>query len=424
MQERKGLRGPHLIVCPKAVLPNWAAEFAAWAPELEVILYDGRPDERALLRGRVIAGAGGRGFCVLLTHYDLILRDKGVLAKPHWSYIIVDEGHRMKNHESRLAEVMAASYRSKHRLLLTGTPIQNNMGELWALLNFLLPNIFHSAESFQSWFNAPFAGTKEDIALNEEEELVVINRLHAVLRPFLLRRRKAEVESQLPAKVEVVIKADMSAWQRFYYRSIVDDKRVETAGGGSSLNNVVVQLRKCCNHPYLFLGGEGYEPVDRNEIIRASGKFELLHRILPKLKAAGHRVLLFSTMTAVLDILEDYLHGRGYSYLRLDGNTGTSARADLVAEFNAPNSPHFLFMLSTRAGGMGLNLQSADTVIMFDSGASCHGALLLFRAADPPLCPQTGTRRRMRRRRTARTASGSAARCASLCWCRWAASRR
>jgi SNF2 family DNA or RNA helicase len=378
LQERKGLRGPHLIVCPKAVLPNWAAEFAAWAPELEVILYDGRPDECALLRGRVMAGAGGRGFCVLLTHYDLILRDKGVLAKPHWSYIIVDEGHRMKNHESRLAEVMAASYRSKHRLLLTGTPIQNNMGELWALLNFLLPAIFHSAESFESWFNAPFAGTKEDVALNEEEELVVINRLHAVLRPFLLRRRKAEVESQLPAKVEVVLKADMSAWQRHYYRSIVEEKRVETAGGAASLMNGAMQLRKCCNHPYLFLAADGYEPTDPNELIRASGKLELLHRILPKLKASGHRVLLFSQMTALLNILEDYLAGRGYSYLRLDGNTGTAARGEMLASFNAPDSPNFLFLLSTRAGGMGLNLQSADTVIMFDSGTtgSFHSFIL------------------------------------------------
>jgi SWI/SNF-related matrix-associated actin-dependent regulator of chromatin subfamily A protein 2/4 len=178
LQERKGHRGPHLIVCPKAVLPNWAAEFAAWAPDLDVILYDGRPDERAALRGRVVAGAAGRGFCALLTHYDMIMRDKGLLAKLHWSYIIIDEGHRMKNRESRLAEVLCASYKSRHRLLLTGTPIQNNMGELWALLNFLLPAIFASAESFASWFNAPFAGTKEDVALNEEEELVVINRLH------------------------------------------------------------------------------------------------------------------------------------------------------------------------------------------------------------------------------------------------------
>jgi SWI/SNF-related matrix-associated actin-dependent regulator of chromatin subfamily A protein 2/4 len=157
LHERKGHRGPHLIVCPKAVLPNWAAEFAAWAPDLDVILYDGRPDERAALRGRVVAGAAGRGFCALLTHYDMIMRDKSLLAKLQWSYIIIDEGHRMKNRESRLAEVLCASYKSRHRLLLTGTPIQNNMGELWALLNFLLPAIFASAESFSSWFNAPFA---------------------------------------------------------------------------------------------------------------------------------------------------------------------------------------------------------------------------------------------------------------------------
>jgi SWI/SNF-related matrix-associated actin-dependent regulator of chromatin subfamily A protein 2/4 len=188
-----------------------------------------------------------------------------------------------------------------------------------------------------------------------------------VLRPFLLRRRKAEVESQLPAKVEVVLKADMSAWQRHYYRTIVEEKRVDTAGGGSALMNGAMQLRKCCNHPYLFLQNEHYEPEDQKEIIRASGKLELLHRILPKLRAGGHRILLFSQMTALLNILEDYLTAEGYTYLRLDGHTGTHARAQLLSDFNAPDSPVFIFLLSTRAGGMGLNLQSADTVIMFDS---------------------------------------------------------
>ena len=171
LQERKGVRGPHLIVCPKAVLPNWAAEFKAWAPDLDVILYDGRPDERGALRGRVQAGAAGRGFCALLTHYDMILRDRTVLGKLHWNYIIIDEGHRMKNRESRLAEVLSASYKSRHRLLLTGTPIQNNMGELWALLNFLLPAIFHSAESFPSWFNAPFAVRRQRACLRRGCEL-------------------------------------------------------------------------------------------------------------------------------------------------------------------------------------------------------------------------------------------------------------
>jgi SNF2 family DNA or RNA helicase len=178
-----------------------------------------------------------------------------------------------------------------------------------------------------------------------------------------------------------VLKADMSAWQRHNYKSIVEEKRVDTSAGGASLMNGAMQLRKCCNHPYLFLAADGYEPADPNELIRASGKLELLHRILPKLKASGHRVLLFSQMTALLNILEDYLAGRGYSYLRLDGNTGTAARAELLASFNAPDSPHFLFLLSTRAGGMGLNLQSADTVIMFDR-CVVVARVLVLRDAD------------------------------------------
>ncbi len=161
LSEFKGLRGPHMIICPKAVLSNWAAEFKAWAPHLPVIMYDGKPEERAALRAQILAPAampgGAGGFCALLTHYDLVIRDRPLLGRVSWSYIVVDEGHRLKNRDSRLAELLGGRYRSKHRLLLTGTPIQNNLTELWALLNFLLPTIFHSAESFAAWFNAPFA---------------------------------------------------------------------------------------------------------------------------------------------------------------------------------------------------------------------------------------------------------------------------
>ena len=372
LAENKAVGGPHMIICPKAVLSNWANEFAQWAPSLPVIMYDGRADERAALRSQVLAPntpGGGAPFCALLTHYDLVIRDRPVLGRVQWNYIVVDEGHRLKNRESKLAEMLGGRYKSRHRLLLTGTPIQNNLTELWALLNFLLPTIFHSAESFAAWFNAPFAGTKEDVSLNDEEELVVISRLHQVLRPFLLRRRKAEVEKELPAKVEVVLKAGLSAWQRRYYSQIVAAQRVGTDAtlAGGTLMNRAMQLRKCCNHPYLFLQNTDYTPATATEVVRASGKLELLHRILPKLRAGGHRILLFSQMTKLLDILEEYLVDSGHAYLRLDGNTGTAQRGELLAAFNAPDSPHFIFLLSTRAGGMGLNLQTADTVIMFDS---------------------------------------------------------
>ncbi|KAJ8565858.1 hypothetical protein K7X08_008434 [Anisodus acutangulus] len=362
--ENKGVSGPHLIVAPKAVLPNWITEFSTWAPSIVAVLYDGRLEERKALR-EDLTGEGR--FSVLITHYDLIMRDKAFLKKIHWHYLIIDEGHRLKNHECALARTLVSGYRIRRRLLLTGTPIQNSLQELWSLLNFLLPNIFNSVENFEEWFNAPFAD-KCDVSLTDEEELLVIRRLHHVIRPFILRRKKDEVEKFLPGKTQVVLKCDMSAWQKVYYQQVTDVGRVgldSGTGKSKSLQNLTMQLRKCCNHPYLFVAE--YNIYRKEEIVRASGKFELLDRLLPKLRRAGHRVLLFSQMTRLMDILEVYLQVHDFKYLRLDGSTKTEERGTLLKQFNAPDSPYFMFLLSTRAGGLGLNLQTADTVIIFDS---------------------------------------------------------
>ncbi|XP_055818078.1 probable ATP-dependent DNA helicase CHR12 [Solanum dulcamara] len=362
--ENKGVSGPHLIVAPKAVLPNWITEFSTWAPSIVAILYDGRLEERKALREEL---TGEGRFSVLITHYDLIMRDKAFLKKIHWHYLIIDEGHRLKNHECALARTLVSGYRIRRRLLLTGTPIQNSLQELWSLLNFLLPNIFNSVENFEEWFNAPFAD-KCDVSLTDEEELLVIRRLHHVIRPFILRRKKDEVEKFLPGKTQVVLKCDMSAWQKVYYQQVTDVGRVgldSGTGRSKSLQNLSMQLRKCCNHPYLFVAE--YNIYRKEEIVRASGKFELLDRLLPKLRRAGHRVLLFSQMTRLMDILEVYLQVHDFKYLRLDGSTKTEERGTLLKQFNAPDSPYFMFLLSTRAGGLGLNLQTADTVIIFDS---------------------------------------------------------
>ncbi|TMW99727.1 hypothetical protein EJD97_002080 [Solanum chilense] len=362
--ENKGVSGPHLIVAPKAVLPNWITEFSTWAPSIVAILYDGRLEERKALREEL---TGEGRFSVLITHYDLIMRDKAFLKKIHWHYLIIDEGHRLKNHECALARTLVSGYRIRRRLLLTGTPIQNSLQELWSLLNFLLPNIFNSVENFEEWFNAPFAD-KCDVSLTDEEELLIIRRLHHVIRPFILRRKKDEVEKFLPGKTQVVLKCDMSAWQKVYYQQVTDVGRVgldSGTGRSKSLQNLSMQLRKCCNHPYLFVAE--YNIYRKEEIVRASGKFELLDRLLPKLRRAGHRVLLFSQMTRLMDILEVYLQVHDFKYLRLDGSTKTEERGTLLKQFNAPDSPYFMFLLSTRAGGLGLNLQTADTVIIFDS---------------------------------------------------------
>ncbi|KAL8515275.1 hypothetical protein ACS0TY_014113 [Phlomoides rotata] len=362
--ENKGVTGPHLIVAPKAVLPNWVNEFTTWAPSISAVLYDGRQDERKAMR-EDLTGEGK--FNVLITHYDLIIRDKAFLRKTHWHYLVVDEGHRLKNFDCVLARTLVSGYRIRRRLLLTGTPIQNSLQELWSLLNFLLPSIFNSVENFEEWFNAPFAD-KCDVSLTDEEQLLVIRRLHHVIRPFILRRRKDEVEKYLPSKIQVILKCDLSAWQKVYYQQVTEMGRVGLAhGSGRSkgLQNLTMQLRKCCNHPYLFLGD--YFMQRSEDIVRSSGKFELLDRLLPKLHRAGHRVLLFSQMTRLMTILGDYLSLKGYQFLRLDGTTNTGDRGELLKQFNAPDSPYFIFLLSTRAGGLGLNLQTADTVIIFDS---------------------------------------------------------
>lgn len=364
LMEKKNVMGPHLIVAPKAVLPNWVAEFSAWAPSIHYVLYDGRQDERKAMKEEY---SGEGKFNVMITHYDLIMRDKAFLKKFHWHYMIVDEGHRLKNHECGLARTLVSSYRIRRRLLLTGTPIQNSLQELWALLNFLLPSIFNSVQNFEEWFNAPFAD-RSDVSLTDEEQLLIIRRLHQVIRPFILRRKKDEVEKFLPGKTQVILKCDLSAWQKVYYHQVTEEGRVgmdSKSGRSRGLQNLTMQLRKCCNHPYLFVGE--YNMWRKEEIIRASGKFELLDRLLPKLHRAGHRVLLFSQMTRLMDILEVYLQLHDFMYLRLDGATKTEERGKLVRQFNAPDSPYFMFCLSTRAGGLGLNLQTADTVIIFDS---------------------------------------------------------
>ncbi|KAF7250501.1 putative global transcription activator SNF2L2 [Varanus komodoensis] len=386
LMEHKRLNGPYLIIVPLSTLSNWTYEFDKWAPSVVKISYKGTPAMRRSLVPQLRSGK----FNVLLTTYEYIIKDKHILAKIRWKYMIVDEGHRMKNHHCKLTQVLNTHYVAPRRILLTGTPLQNKLPELWALLNFLLPTIFKSCSTFEQWFNAPFAMTGERVDLNEEETILIIRRLHKVLRPFLLRRLKKEVESQLPEKVEYVIKCDMSALQKILYRHMQakgilltdgSEKDKKGKGGAKTLMNTIMQLRKICNHPYMFQHIEesfaehlGYSNgvINGAELYRASGKFELLDRILPKLRATNHRVLLFCQMTSLMTIMEDYFAFRNFAYLRLDGTTKSEDRAALLKKFNEPNSQYFIFLLSTRAGGLGLNLQAADTVIIFDSDWNPH----------------------------------------------------
>uniref|UniRef100_A0A804PWX0 Chromatin structure-remodeling complex protein SYD n=1 Tax=Zea mays TaxID=4577 RepID=A0A804PWX0_MAIZE len=374
LMETKNDRGPFLVVVPSSVLPGWESELSFWAPSINKIAYAGPPEERRRMFKEMIVH---QKFNVLLTTYEYLMNkhDRPKLSKIQWHYIIIDEGHRIKNASCKLNADLKL-YRSSHRILLTGTPLQNNLEELWALLNFLLPNIFNSSEDFSQWFNKPFESngdnSPDEALLSEEENLLIINRLHQVLRPFVLRRLKHKVENELPEKIERLVRCEASAYQKLLMTRVEENLGGIGAVKVRSVHNSVMELRNICNHPYLSQLHveeiEGYLPKHYlPSILRLCGKLEMLDRLLPKLKATGHRVLLFSTMTRLLDVMEDYLVWKKYKYLRLDGHTSGHERGALIDKFNDPNSQAFIFLLSIRAGGVGVNLQAADTVIIFDT---------------------------------------------------------
>ncbi|CAD5232023.1 unnamed protein product [Bursaphelenchus xylophilus] len=357
MKHVKNHNGPFLVIVPKSTIQNWKNEFTKWCPTINTCVLIGSAEERAVPLGRIKE----RDFDAVITSYEMVLKCMSDLKKVTWYYLVIDEAHRIKNENSKLAENVRI-LKTKNRLLLTGTPLQNNLHELWALLNFLLPEIFNSAEDFDSWFH------NENLLDNQE----IIKRLHRVLQPFLLRRIKADVEKSLLPKKEVKVFIGLSQLQKEWYTKILmkDIDVVNTNGKVEKkrLMNLFMHLRKCCNHPYLFDGAEPGPPYTTDKhLVDNSGKMVLLDKLLAKLQKQGSRVLIFSQMSRMLDILEDYCVWRGHKYCRLDGQTAHDLRQSQIDEFNREGSEKFLFMLTTRAGGLGINLTSADVVILFDS---------------------------------------------------------
>ncbi|KAH9765698.1 ISWI chromatin-remodeling complex ATPase CHR17 [Citrus sinensis] len=367
LHEFRGITGPHMVVAPKSTLGNWMNEIRRFCPVLRAVKFLGNPEERRHIRENLLV-AGKFDVCV--TSFEMAIKEKSALRRFSWRYIIIDEAHRIKNENSLLSKTMRL-YNTNYRLLITdivwareslleSVVNVNNLHELWSLLNFLLPEIFSSAETFDEWFQIS----------GENDQQEVVQQLHKVLRPFLLRRLKSDVEKGLPPKKETILKVGMSQMQKQYYRALLQkDLEVVNAGGERKrLLNIAMQLRKCCNHPYLFQGAEPGPPYTTGDhLITNAGKMVLLDKLLPKLKERDSRVLIFSQMTRLLDILEDYLMFRGYLYCRIDGNTGGEDRDASIEAFNKPGSEKFVFLLSTRAGGLGINLATADVVILYDS---------------------------------------------------------
>mmetsp|Transcript_59635 Transcript_59635/g.158716 ORF Transcript_59635/g.158716 Transcript_59635/m.158716 type:complete len:1056 (+) Transcript_59635:1184-4351(+) len=355
LSEFKDARGPHMVLAPKSTMSNWMKEFKKWLPDHRVVHVGGSKEEREEQLKKEVQPDK---FDVVVTSFEIVCREKSHFKKFHWRYFVIDEAHRIKNENSQLSTVVR-ELKTHSRLLLTGTPLQNNLHELWALLNFLLPDEFSDADQFDAFFQS------------SEKAEEVTSKLHRILRPFLLRRLKADVEKGLPSKTEINMYIPMTSMQRKLYSNILkkDVDAINGKGGERSrLLNIVMQLRKCSNHPYLFEGQEPGPPyVEGDHLINNSAKLRVLDRLLDKCKEEGSRVLVFSQMTRMLDILEDYCWYRGHKYCRIDGGISGDSREEMIDSFMQEDSDKFLFLLSTRAGGLGLNLQKANIVVLFDS---------------------------------------------------------
>ena len=392
--KHKGMAGPFIVIAPLSTLKNWESEFNRWCPGMNTLLYHGTREEREMMRmqhmGMTMTKNGtshrrGNGrvekdFPVIITSYDIAMRDSSHLSRFTWAYLVVDEGHRLKNKDCRLMKELKR-LNANQRVLLTGTPLQNNLSELWSLLNFLMPDAFDDLQFFQAWFGWDSKdGDMTEKIKKDNEGNNIIQKLHSILNPFMMRRLKRDVAKYLPAKKEIIVYAGMTPDQRSMYKAIENDlslfskqlKTVKKLEGKkyTSMLNRVMQMRKVCNHPYLVHDQE----ETTEHLVESSGKLKLLDRMLGKLLPEGHKCLIFSQFTTMLDIIEDFfvLRGMHHRVCRIDGGVKLDDRQNQIEEFNTEGSQKSIFLLSTRAGGVGINLATADTVIIYDSDWNPH----------------------------------------------------
>ncbi|KIW67849.1 hypothetical protein PV04_07071 [Phialophora macrospora] len=365
LRHDRAQQGPFLVAVPLSTMPAWAETFDLWSPDTNYVVYSGNQTARNIIKDYELLPDGNfrhPRFHVLLTTYEYVLHDAPFLSQIKWQFMAVDEAHRLKNRESQLYDRLR-EFKAPARLLITGTPVQNNLGELSALFDFLNPGVVN---------------IDENMDLTTEEASAKIAQLTEDIKPYMLRRTKQKVEKDLPPKTEKIIRVELSDIQLEYYKNILTKNYAALNQGAKgqkqSLLNIMMELKKASNHPFMFPAAEErLVPPDarRDEVLRAlvtsSGKMMLLDQLLTKLKRDGHRVLIFSQMVRMLDILGDYMEYRGHAYQRLDGTIAAGPRRIAIDHFNAPDSSDFCFLLSTRAGGLGINLMTADTVIIFDS---------------------------------------------------------
>ncbi|KAJ0019780.1 hypothetical protein NQD34_007349 [Periophthalmus magnuspinnatus] len=402
-----GDTGPHLIVVPSSTLDNWDRELKTWCPKLNVIVYYGSAEDRRYLKYEILNG--DVEFDVILTTYNVAIgndSDRSLFRKLRLIYAIFDEGHMLKNMNSlRYRHLMAIN--AQHRVLLTGTPVQNNLLELMSLLNFIMPSMFSDSTSQLSKMFSLKSSEGES-----KFERQRISQAKRIMKPFILRRVKNEVLKQLPAKEEKVDYCSMSEKQEELYQALFKKLKQTNPTEKREMCNAMMQLRKMANHPLLHrqyytteklkamsklmlkepthfdadaaLIQEDMEVMSDFElhnlckrynsissyqletsVLLDSGKFKHLVELLSTIKEKGDRVVLFSQFTMMLDIVEVFLKHHNHGYVRLDGSTPIADRIMLIDQYNN-DKDIFVFLLSTRAGGLGINLTSANVVILHD----------------------------------------------------------
>ncbi|KAL7747183.1 DNA-dependent ATPase fun30 [Sorochytrium milnesiophthora] len=403
-----GENGPHLIICPSSTLDNWLREFSRWVPSgLKVDSYQGTQSERAELRDYFRFDEQHH---VIITTYNMATggkEDRAFFRKMKFRSMILDEGHMVKNVDSqRYKHLMAVN--ARFRLLLTGTPLQNNLQELMALLTFILPDLFLEDDSWKRIFKM-----KPGVDTISSQR---IDRVKKLMGPFVLRRKKLQVLDDLPSKIEKIELCVLSPWQRQFYQEVLENAKLMQAA--KKPQNIIMELRKGALHPLLFrrhytdsklaamskqiIGEEQYWEADpavimedmqamtdfelhllcvRHSTVRKhqlssdawmnSAKIDRLKELLATCRANGDRCLIFSQFTMCLDILEQVMQTLGVRFLRLDGSTDVSERQHLIDEYQDDTSIQ-VFLLSTKAGGLGLNLTAANVVILHDLDFNPH----------------------------------------------------
>ncbi|KAG9275341.1 DNA excision repair protein ERCC-6 [Astyanax mexicanus] len=368
--------GPTVIVCPATVMHQWVKEFHTWWPPFRVaVLHEtgSFTSKREKLIPEIAAGHS-----ILITSYSYVRIMQDYIQKYDWHYVILDEGHKIRNPNAGVT-VACKQFRTPHRFILSGSPMQNNLKELWSLFDFVFPGKLGTLPVFMEQFSVPITmgGYSNASPVQVQTAYKCACVLRDSINPYLLRRMKADVKANLalPDKSEQVLFCRLTEDQRKVYQDFLDSKEVyQILNGDMQVFSGLIALRKICNHPDLFSGGPRLlKGVPEEELTeeehfgywKRSGKLIVVESLLRLWYKQGHRVLLFTQSRQMLEILEVFVRGNGYSFLKMDGTTTIASRQPLIARYNE-NKDIFVFLLTTKVGGLGVNLTGANRVIIYD----------------------------------------------------------